>query len=95
MRARSGVSSLPSHGGPTLVAIKRSTLNPQSVCKVYPLIARNSVLSRENKLLIFRPVLTYAAPIWAHAAKTHINQFEAPESIILRQILNPRWFMRN
>ncbi|GFT24017.1 hypothetical protein TNCV_2062971 [Trichonephila clavipes] len=37
----------------------------------------------------------YAAAIWAHAARSHINQIEASQSIILRQILNARWFMRN
>ncbi|GFU71923.1 RNA-directed DNA polymerase from mobile element jockey [Trichonephila clavipes] len=72
----------------------------QVVRKIYPLIARNSTLSRENKLLtyklIIRPILTYAAPIWAHAARSHINQIEASsQSIILRQILNARWFKRN
>ncbi|GFT85677.1 uncharacterized protein TNCV_4253831 [Trichonephila clavipes] len=62
------------------------------------LIARNSALSRENKLLIYklilRPILTYAAPIWVHAARSYINQIEVSQSIILRQILNDRWFMR-
>ncbi|GFV45892.1 RNA-directed DNA polymerase from mobile element jockey [Trichonephila clavipes] len=71
----------------------------QSVCKIYPLIARNCALSRENKLLIYklilRPILTCAAPIWAHAARSHINQIEASQRIILRQILNALWFMRN
>ncbi|GFW92799.1 hypothetical protein TNCV_1735921 [Trichonephila clavipes] len=44
---------------------------------------------------ILRPFLTYATPIWAHAARSHINQIEASQSIILLQILNARWFMRN
>ncbi|GFY12364.1 hypothetical protein TNCV_284671 [Trichonephila clavipes] len=72
MRECGVVSSLPSlasrfHSS-SHQALERLTLNPQSVCKIYPLFERNSALSRENKLLIYtlilRPVVTYAAPIW-------------------------------
>ncbi|GBN06451.1 RNA-directed DNA polymerase from mobile element jockey [Araneus ventricosus] len=67
--------------------------------KIFPLIARNSELSRKNKLLIYtsilRPVLTYASPVWAYAAKTHFNCIEKAQNKLLRQISRARWFMRN
>ncbi|GBM25257.1 RNA-directed DNA polymerase from mobile element jockey, partial [Araneus ventricosus] len=48
--------------------------------KFYPLIARNSKMTRSNKLLIYtaflRPVLSYACPVWGYAAKSNINLLE-------------------
>ncbi|GFY08635.1 probable RNA-directed DNA polymerase from transposon X-element [Trichonephila clavipes] len=45
--------------------------------KLYPLIGRNSELSRDNKVLLFtavmRPILAYGCPVWGYAAKTNIN----------------------
>ncbi|GFX55735.1 uncharacterized protein TNCV_3428061 [Trichonephila clavipes] len=53
--------------------------------------------SREKKLLTYvLPCIPktsfnqHVAPIWAHAAKVHINQSEVSQSIILRQILKAR-----
>ncbi|GFT54487.1 RNA-directed DNA polymerase from mobile element jockey [Trichonephila clavipes] len=44
--------------------------------KLYSLICRKSKLNRHNKLLIYtlimKPLLTYASPVWGHAAKTNI-----------------------
>ncbi|GFU58049.1 RNA-directed DNA polymerase from mobile element jockey [Trichonephila clavipes] len=45
--------------------------------------------------LILKPLLTYASPIWAHAARTNINLIEISQNVILRQILDAHWYMRN
>ncbi|GFY23232.1 RNA-directed DNA polymerase from mobile element jockey [Trichonephila clavipes] len=66
---------------------------------LYPLICRKSKLNRHNKLLIYtlilKPLLTYASPIWAHAARSNINLIESSQNVILRQILDGHWYMRN
>ncbi|GFW83913.1 RNA-directed DNA polymerase from mobile element jockey [Trichonephila clavipes] len=52
--------------------------------KLYSLICRKSKLSRHNKLLIYtlilKPLLTYAFPVWEHAAKTNINLLETSQN---------------
>ncbi|GFX25448.1 RNA-directed DNA polymerase from mobile element jockey [Trichonephila clavipes] len=67
--------------------------------KLYSLICRKSKLSRHNKLLIYtlimKPLLTYASPVWGHAAKTNINLLETAQNLIIRQICNAHWYMRN
>ncbi|GFT93191.1 RNA-directed DNA polymerase from mobile element jockey [Trichonephila clavipes] len=67
--------------------------------KLYSLICRKSKLSRHNKLLIYtlilKPLLTYASPVWGHAAKTNINLLETSQNVIIRQICNAHWYMRN
>ncbi|GFY00859.1 RNA-directed DNA polymerase from mobile element jockey [Trichonephila clavipes] len=67
--------------------------------KLYSLICRKSKLNRRKKMLIytliFKPLLTYASPIWAHAARTNINLIESSQNVILRQILDAHWYMRN
>ncbi|GFS61592.1 probable RNA-directed DNA polymerase from transposon X-element [Trichonephila clavipes] len=67
--------------------------------KYYSLICRKSKLSRRNKLLtytlILKPLLTYAAPVWGHAARTNIDLLESSQNVIIRQILDAHWYMRN
>ncbi|GBO32311.1 putative RNA-directed DNA polymerase from transposon X-element [Araneus ventricosus] len=67
--------------------------------QLYPLLGRNSKLSMDNKLLIYksflRPVITYAAPISGAAAPSHINRLECLQNILLRQISKMPWFVRN
>ncbi|GFV52724.1 RNA-directed DNA polymerase from mobile element jockey [Trichonephila clavipes] len=57
--------------------------------KLFPLIGRNSELTRDNKVLLFtadmRPILAYACPMWAYADKTNIN--------ILDTLQNPTIWM--
>lgn len=59
---------------------------------VYPLLARKSKLSLKNKNLIYeykmviRPTITYAAPVWAHAAKTHIKKLQVVQNKCLKLI---------
>ncbi|GBO27381.1 RNA-directed DNA polymerase from mobile element jockey [Araneus ventricosus] len=67
--------------------------------KFYPLIARNSKMNRNNKLLIYtaylRPVLSYACPVWGYAAKSVIKILETEQNLLIRKICNARWFMLN
>ncbi|GFT48048.1 RNA-directed DNA polymerase from mobile element jockey [Trichonephila clavipes] len=67
--------------------------------KLYSLICRKSKLNRHNKLLIYtlimKPLFTYASPVWGHAAKTNINLLETAQNLIIRQICNAHWYMRN
>lgn len=59
---------------------------------LYPLINRKSKLSVDTKLLmykqIFRPVLTYAAPVWRHCARTHKKRLQVSQNKLLKMILN-------
>ncbi|GBN97930.1 putative RNA-directed DNA polymerase from transposon X-element, partial [Araneus ventricosus] len=67
--------------------------------RLYPLLGRNSKLSLQNKLLLYktilRPKMTYASPVWGAAAHSHIQKLEATQNIIARQIINAHWFIRN
>ncbi|GFU02366.1 RNA-directed DNA polymerase from mobile element jockey [Trichonephila clavipes] len=45
--------------------------------------------------LILKPLLTYASPIWTHAARTNIDLIESFQNLILRQILDAHWYMRD
>ncbi|GFT15816.1 RNA-directed DNA polymerase from mobile element jockey [Trichonephila clavipes] len=67
--------------------------------QLYSLICKKSKLNRHNKMLIYtlilKPLLTYASPIWAHAARTNINLIEISQNVILQQIVDAHWYMRN
>ena len=59
---------------------------------LYPLMAGNSKLNRNNKKLIYtavvRPALTYAAPAWCSASATTIKKLSVLERKFLRLISN-------
>ncbi|GBO45094.1 RNA-directed DNA polymerase from mobile element jockey [Araneus ventricosus] len=67
--------------------------------KFYPLIARNSNMNRNNKLLIYtaylRPVLSYACPVWGYAAKSVIKILETEQNLLIRKICNSKRYMLN
>jgi hypothetical protein len=70
------------------------TLKPIPI--YYSLINRKSKLNLKNKLLlyktVFRPTLTYAAPIWGGAAKTHLKKVQTVQNKVLKLIINkPYW----
>jgi len=66
---------------------------------LYPLLCRNSELSIDNKLLLYksmiRSLISYAAPIWAVAAKTNFGRLETVQKILLREMTGAYWFYRN
>ncbi|GBM32324.1 RNA-directed DNA polymerase from mobile element jockey [Araneus ventricosus] len=79
-----------------------SYLKEKFWAKIYlclPLIGRNSSLSLENKLILFkqvlRPILTYAAPIWGLAAPSNRKKVQILQNKLLRIIVNAPWFIRN
>ncbi|GBN21490.1 RNA-directed DNA polymerase from mobile element jockey [Araneus ventricosus] len=65
----------------------------------YSLICRNSRLSIQNKLLIYkaylRPILTYTSPVWAFTAKSNFNIIQVLENKTIRMIMQADWYIRN
>jgi hypothetical protein len=59
---------------------------------LFPLLKKNSCLSLKPKLTLYRsyirPILTYACPIFANAAKTHLNKLQVLQNKNLRMVLN-------
>lgn len=55
---------------------KRATLAYPALKRIYPLIAKNSKLKRQLKIIFYliciRPVITYDHQVWAAAATTHL-----------------------
>ncbi|KFM60065.1 putative RNA-directed DNA polymerase from transposon X-element, partial [Stegodyphus mimosarum] len=64
-----------------------------------PLIARDSALSLDNKILLYkamlRPIMTYASPVWGYVCHTHLNKLQVQQNAFLRQATRCRWFIRN
>lgn len=58
---------------------------------LYSLICRKSKLCLKNKILlyktVFRPVLTYAAPVWRSCAMTHRKRLQVTQNKILKLML--------
>lgn len=64
--------------------------------QLFPLLKRNSCLTTENKLMIYkaliRPIFTYAAPIWSHLSNYAFEPLEIFQNKCLRIIHNaPRY----
>lgn len=59
---------------------------------LYPLINRKSKISTQNKLIlfksIFRPIFSYASPVWGNCAATHIKKIQLHQNKILKMMLN-------
>jgi hypothetical protein len=66
---------------------------------MYWLIGRNSKLSLENKILLYKttikPIWTYGVEIWGCASKSHISIIQRSQSKILRMIANAPWYVPN
>lgn len=86
------------------LTFKKHTLNTRNKFRaaralLYPLISRRSELSPNNKLLIYksylRPLLTYACPAWAQAAKSHILILERCQNSTIRQLLDMPYYIPN
>ena len=54
----------------------------------YPILNRNSSLSiragRDIYLLLLRPILTYASPVWGYTEKSKINRLQVFQNKMLR-----------
>lgn len=73
------------------------TKTDKLIKSLYPLINRRSKLSTSNKVLlyksIFRPTISYAAPVWGKCAKTHIKRVQVLQNKVLKIMLDkPRDF---
>ena len=66
---------------------------------LYWLLGRNSKLSIDNKLLIYKvilkPIWTYGLQLWGSACNTSINIIQRFQNSLLRQMANAPWFMTN
>lgn len=66
---------------------------------LFPLLTRNSKLTRDNKLLLYKtmvlPILTYAGPVWSYASKSHVKRMESLQGKALRMIVDAPWFVSN
>jgi hypothetical protein len=55
-------------------------------------------LTLRNKVILFktiiRPILTYAAPVWAHASLANMKRLQTQQNIILRQFTRAPWYVR-
>lgn len=58
---------------------------------LYPLFAKSSKLATKTKLLLYkqvvRPIMTYASPVWADAAKCHLKSLQVTQNRVLKTIL--------
>lgn len=76
--------------------IKKSCIKASNCLKsLYPVLNRKSLLSFKNKNLLFksiiRPILTYGAPIWRHAAWCHRKKLQIIQNKTLKIINNLPW----
>ena len=66
---------------------------------LYPLLNRRSAMSIELKVRLYksiiRPAITYAAPVWATAATSHIDKLQRVQNRVLRMALNTPLYFRN
>lgn len=64
---------------------------------MYPLICKKSSLTLNSKILLFkmilRPLITYAAPIWATTAKTNIKKLALLQNKLLRMATGAPWYI--
>ncbi|KAL1139859.1 hypothetical protein AAG570_006836 [Ranatra chinensis] len=88
---------------------KRVTWNPHTRLKrldlnrkyglLRQLLNRNSKLSIENKLTIYKTILkptwTYGIELWGSAKKGNIDRIQSFQSKVLRTILNAPWYVSN
>lgn len=69
------------------------------VRQMYWMIGRNSQLTVENKLLLYKiiikPIWTYGSQLWGAASNSNIGIIERFQSKMLRMILNAPWYVPN
>lgn len=65
---------------------------------LYWLLGRNSKLSLENKLLVYKtilkPVWTYGIQLWGSASASNIMVIQRVQNYILKQMSNAPWFIK-
>lgn len=67
--------------------------------KLHWMLGRNSQLSIDNKLLIYkqmlRPVWIYGAQLWGCASKSNILKIQRFQNKVLRNCVDAPWYVRN
>lgn len=67
--------------------------------KLYWMLGKNSHLSIDNKLLIYKtiikPIWTYGSQLWGSASKSNIMKIQRFQSKTLRTIANAPWYIHN
>lgn len=80
------------------LTIKRNQIKDK-FRQLYWLLNKNSKLTMNNKLLIYKtiikPIWTYGLQIWGTASKTNIKIIQRQQSKILRTIVNAEWYVTN
>jgi hypothetical protein len=80
------------------IAMKRKQLDHKTR-EIKWLIGKNSPLSLENKMLIYkkilRPVWTYGIELWGCADKSNIAIMQRYQSKLLRTITNAPWYVHD
>ncbi|CAK1588831.1 unnamed protein product [Parnassius mnemosyne] len=63
------------------------------------MLGRHSKMSLRNKRTLYkvciRPVMTYSAPIFAHANDKIINELQVVQNLFCRRATNAPWYVRN
>lgn len=79
------------------IQVKRDEINIR-FRKLSWLLGRNSKLSLDNKLLIYKsilkPIWTYGIQLWGTACDSSIGIIQRAQNYILKQISNSPWFIR-
>ena len=67
--------------------------------RIYWLIGRNSSLSRQNKLLLYKQILktiwTYGIQLWGCTKQSHIDITQRFQNKVLRNMVKAPWCIRN
>ncbi|KAJ8704396.1 hypothetical protein PYW08_013120 [Mythimna loreyi] len=66
---------------------------------MYWLLGRQSTLSLENKLLIYKcilkPIWTYGIQLWGAASHSNLEILQRYQNKVLKTLVNAPWFTRN
>ncbi|PNF23732.1 hypothetical protein B7P43_G18404 [Cryptotermes secundus] len=80
------------------LAKKKKQINIKTM-ELQWLLGRNSRLSIDNKLLIYKtiikPIWTYGLELWGCSTKSNVAIIQRSQSKILRQIVNAPWYVTN
>jgi hypothetical protein len=67
--------------------------------KLYWIIGRNSKLTLDNKLLVYKiilkPIWTYGIQLWGKSSNSNIEVLERYPSKVLRMITDATWYVPN
>jgi hypothetical protein len=79
--------------------IENNISKARKACSIlFPLMKKFSAVPLKEKITLYRsyirPILTYACPVFANAAKTHIQKIQVAQNKSLRMVLSARYRTR-